>query len=239
MQRKIKLLSVVIALSLMAAPIPARHAAAGTRPSQLREVHTGFVPSRNGFVFPNRWKVSGGKLMQRIFGGRCGGMAFAAVDYFDAHRHRPRTRAAVDAFTSRRTFDSLRDNTQRFIQWTLLPDADTTSTTGVASRTREELLRLDRALESGPVPIGLVRAYGLRDMGHNHQAVAHSIELRDGMAVIGLYDPNHPREDDVELRVDLRHPGTAVNEYAGGELSVVWRGFFVEKYEPAALPTKR
>ena len=64
----------------------------------------GFVPSRNGFAFANAWPASPAVVIPTPFGeidignasaGLCGGMVFAALDYWHAGTAPPTERPAA------------------------------------------------------------------------------------------------------------------------------------------------
>lgn len=207
---------------------------------------TAFRPSLHGFAFSNlwddgTWKVAlpGGRVFRVALRGRCGGMAFTALDLF----HTPGTPAAqlTDAtlppkgsplarYIWQRQLGSLAAggavNLMRFALWTLLPAG---GAAGIAARTRREMGRLRTAIIAGrPIPLGLIAADRLAGLGTNHQVVAWGVDETPDATRVHIYDPNHPLRDDVILFVD-RRDGEIV-ESVGGVERARWRGAFVERY---------
>jgi hypothetical protein len=119
-------------------------------------------------------------------------------------------------------------NLAQFVRFTYLP---TDGPLGIGVATRRELLRLFDALRSGrPVPLGMVSAMGLPHIATNHQVLAYAAEFGEERVTVGVYDPNHPRRDDVLLDVPLDVSQPVVERY--GDRVKVWRGFFIEHYTP-------
>ncbi|MDZ4168261.1 MAG: hypothetical protein U1E26_01210 [Coriobacteriia bacterium] len=214
----------------------------------MRLTHlTEFRPSLHGFAFSNlwddgTWKVTlpGGRVFRVVLRGRCGGMAFAALDLF----HTPGTPAAqltdsklppkgspLERYIGQRQLGSLigggSSNLVRFAAWTFMPAG---GKGGVGRRTRREAGRVLAAMAAGlPVPLGLIAADRLSGLGTNHQVVAWGIDNDDAQVRIRIYDPNHPLRDDVVLQFDWAGEG-AVIETVGGLERARWRGVFVERY---------
>lgn len=213
----------------------------------MTEHLTQFRPSLHGFAFSNLWddgtwklELPGGRVFRVALRGRCGGMAFAALDLF----HTPGTPAAhltdltlpakgspLERYIGQRQLGSLAGggavNLARFAAWTLLPAG---GRTGIRRRTRREVGRVLTAMTAGlPVPVGLIAADRLSGLGTNHQVVAWGIDTDDEQARIRIYDPNHPLRDDVVLQVDQTDSSTIV-ELVGGIERARWRGAFVERY---------
>ena len=208
---------------------------------------TGFRPSVNGFGFANTWDdVLLGVVPSR---GRCGGMVFAALDAWAAGE--PLDEAAMrstlppyDAPISRQIWHRQVDsvvvraaaNLWQFVRFTYVPTA-----AGIGIRTREDLLPLFDMLRSGrPAALGLVSAIVPLQLATNHQVLAYAAEFGDERVLVHIYDPNHPRRDDVRLAVPL-DPAQPVMEHVG-KRHTIWRGFFIEHYSPhgrqVKLPSK-
>lgn len=201
---------------------------------------TGFRPTRHGFPFPNAWRDA----LLGVFAsrGRCGGMVFAALDYFlagedvpDAGKQVPLPAhdAPIARLIWRRQVASVLagagTNLWRFALLTYLPSS---APLGTQATTRREIDRLLEALEAGrPVPLGLVSALTLRHLARNHQVLAYGAEVGDDAVLVRVYDPNHPRRDDVMLEVP-RSGGPVVERI--GTRRTTWRGLFVERYAPIA-----
>lgn len=212
------------------------------------ESRTTFLPSRHGFAFPNRWEDetfairAGGRRFVVGLRGRCGGMAFTALDLHHEGRmaaelagpELPDRDSALASRIWRRQLESLLGgsaaNMRRFAAWTLLP---TGTVAGVAALTRRrELGRILTAMVAGrPVPLGLLTSDRLGGVGLNHQVVVWRVVREAEHLDIGIYDPNHPGRDDVALRVSWRGEAP-VEQFVGGVARNTWRGLFVERYRP-------
>ena len=217
-----------------------------------RVLESPFLPSRHGFAFPNAWENSvlsfpvRGKPFKIALRGRCGGMAFSALDYYRigvdarqmAGRELPDKRSELGRYTMRRQVESLAGglavNMARFVAWTFRP---TSGSRGAAALTRgREAGAVLAAMAAGnPAPVGLVTANRLGGMGLNHQVVAYAAERDEHGLKVRIYDPNFPRRDDVWL--EFAWEGDApIAEYVGGKQCTQWRGMFVERYAPAIPP---
>ncbi len=215
-------------------------AATVASPRQLPlSVATSFRPSRNGFAFRNPRPDTRTPAVQRALSGRCGGMTYGALDYY-REGVEASSSGAPDEYLVERSADSIVQNGLRFMAWTVMPDlAGASLMDGVGSLTREqELPALAKGLESGPVPLGLVRARSLSRIGLNHQVVAYAMRRVGDSAFVSVYDSCQPGADDVVLVVDLSRQDTPIAEYAGKWKVASWRGFFVESYSPGEPPLK-
>lgn len=223
-------LALAVPLGAIQSPATVKSAAqvAGVTP-----VGTGFVPSRDGYLFPNR--KPGDSVIIRAsreagLTGKCGGIAFGALDHFYGGTDPEETRTAgLERFLSARSVDSILANGVRFVEWTLRPDL---GAAGTLAQSREgELPRLGRALADGPQPLGLIGGRTLAELNRNHQVVAYAIERpSERLAVVRLYDPNLPGADDVSLVVDLVDERAPIVEYRGQSPIKLWRGLFLERY---------
>ncbi|GIG21425.1 hypothetical protein Cch01nite_21490 [Cellulomonas chitinilytica] len=202
----------------------------------------GFDPAVHGFAFANRFVdvlLSVGAF-EITTSGRCGGMAYLALDHWNAGRPVPRWPATLwapgrvppdghwlaDDIRSR-LFDSFRTGTAaKFVTWTQSSDNATWISKGVSRWTHEdELPKVVAAVDAGrPVPLGLVVARSLGDIGKNHQVLAYGYEKEpSGRATVLVYDNNSPGQE-VRLTSDPGQLGwTASN-------GPQWRGFFVQAY---------
>jgi hypothetical protein len=169
-----------------------------------------FVPSTHGFAFTNSWPAlpaftfwrarPASRLRSVRIGntanGLCGGMVFAALDFWHAGRRPPADRPAggepLFRFLVRRLIDSWRlpVTGARYYRWMWRSDAD------VAARTRREWPAIRADLERGvPVPLGIVTTASRdpRLIGRNHQVLAYAVQDQK----IQVYDPNRGQRDDV------------------------------------------
>ncbi|HYN48249.1 MAG TPA: hypothetical protein VER83_05235 [Candidatus Nanopelagicales bacterium] len=191
----------------------------------------GFLPSRHGFRFANRWPpgptVTFGPFDPRVVGigdastGLCGGMVSTARDLFEAGvatppdtdppaNGSPRFRAIVRRQVE--SLDWLRTPLRFFDLQAFRPDPPT-RLSGVLRRDpprvvaiRDEWPTIRADIDAGHAPIlGLVRTAGSspRDLTRNHQVLAYAYEeVADGLR-IRIYDPNHPGDDDVVLQTHV------------------------------------
>lgn len=232
------LISAIVAMLLLAVGLvgwtPPTIAVPAT-PSAVRSVSTRFTASRNGFPFINHAGAEPGTFLYNVFYGLCGGMTYAALDYF--HQGVLPPAKGIDRFLLVRDAQSLVANADSFVLWTLAGDtASPKGGLGVGTATRQTSVpELAQELRNGPVPLGLVKARTLRDVWRNHQVLAYSLERRGSSIVIGIYDPNHPRADHATLSLDLRKTGPVIQTDSGQTVDA-WRGFFLERYSPATPP---
>lgn len=194
-------------------------------------VTTSFRPSADGHSFKNPVRDPRDPIMRQVTTEQCGGMAFTALDGFNSGSG-PSARTPREISVQTRSAESVLSNGARFALWSIWPDrARGVLEGGVVTLTREEELpRLARELERGPVPLGLVRARSLADVGRNHQVVAYKMVRTKQRVIVGIYDPTQPRADDVTLEIDLDDPKGEISEWAGDWRIATWRGLFVERY---------
>lgn len=236
---------------------------AGAPPPRRRPA---FLPSRHGLAFRNTWPSQPAlRLPAPLDGigvgdaarGLCGGMVFAAADYFHAGGIPPATRPDPDDPLYRylvwRLLASWRlpHGVARYYGWMVLPDLGPRRRLrgrpvrllrGTAERTVETewpqiAARLDRGV---PVPLGLVtvESWSPARLPRNHQVLAYGYTVdADGAGVtVRVYDPNRGARDDVAIRVEpdgaAGPPRLTHNLGIGRPV----RGFFRTSYRPAAPP---
>ena len=179
----------------------------------------GFLPSRHGLRFSNRWAP--GPARQLDLGllhvgignpgrGLCGGMAFLVRDRFERGEEAPAEGATpvfgTPLFTRivDRQFDS-------FGRWWTVPLRFWMSSALYDERRRlRESVRLAwpairRDIDAGTLsPVGLVREAGWNPLstGMGHQVLAFRYDASPSRVTIGVYDPNHPGNDAVELLIE-------------------------------------
>jgi hypothetical protein len=194
-------------------------------------VVTGFVPSRHGFRFANRWPpgptVRLGPLDFRHFGlgdassGLCGGMVASVRDLFEAGIAPPPDQTPPPNGSPR--FRYIVRRQVQSLDWLRVPlryyDLQAFRPEPPAGLARllgrkparevaldEEWPRIRAAIDRGILPIvGLVRAAGWSPglLARHHQVLAHAYEEDAGGLLIRVYDPNHPSRDDVAPRVGV------------------------------------
>jgi len=212
----------------------------------MSDKRTAFDPAVHGFGFPNAFVdvfatlPNGTKITTA---GRCGGMAYASLDLFHADAPAPRWGAGLYA-PSRvppddnwladtiraRLFDSFKVlSAARFATWSIGPDDPFGPIDGVRrSTSHEELPRVVKAIDAGrPVPLGLVVARSIGDIGKNHQVVAHGYSQAGGVTSVLITDSNSPGREVVLT------PQDGAWKASNGP---TWRGFFVQDYK-AKKPT--
>lgn len=193
-----------------------------------------FLPSTSALKFANAWPHAADITVRvRIFSlaigdaanGLCGGMAFETADHHIAGvpiwpetepppAESPHFKAIVG-----RQLDSLR--------WGLLPlrfysmmafrPETPTVLSGLLRRApqatatvRDEWPRIRAGLDAGDlVNVGLVRAKANdpRRLTSNHQVLAYGYTLDGPSVAIAIYDPNHPADETVELRIEIGPDG--------------------------------
>jgi hypothetical protein len=211
----------------------------------LQTQKVGFNPQQHGFHFRNAFVNRIATIPE--FGtvttlGRCGGMAYAALDYYLANVPIPAYTGAnyapdgvppdgnwlADYIYVRLMNSFFTPSALNFPAWTVHSDHQTWFYKGVTLWTKEdEFPKLRDRLDGGtPVVLGLVGADNLADIGlKNHQAVAYGYDFYPGAGIMNvyIYDNNHP-DQEVILSSD---PGNPHFQASTGE---DWRGFFVQDY---------
>jgi hypothetical protein len=184
--------------------------------------------------------------------GLCGGMAFAARDYFEAKRTpppdaTPPSWGPLYDYLVRRLIDSfiLPAGPVRYLDLMdpVLPDGETfLSRLGITPHgrawrmVRQEWPKVRADLDGGhPSPLGLVEVKSLDPfrLGENHQVLAYGYDLTGDALVLHLYDPNWPgRDATMSLRVG--DPNHAIGVTYDPPTTVY--AFFRVDYRPASPP---
>jgi hypothetical protein len=215
-----------------------------------------FLPSTSGLRFGNAWPHEPDlalRLQGRfIFGigdaanGLCGGMSFVTADHHIAGvpiwtetDPPPQDSAHFKAIVGRqldslawgrlplRFYSMMAFRPDRPTGWSRLLGRAPQATATV----RDEWPKIRAALDAGKLAhLGLVRTIGAdpRRLTLNHQVLAYGYTLETGRLAIAIYDPNHPGDDEVELRVELDAGGrvTKIEQSTGEPL----RAFFQAPY---------
>lgn len=192
----------------------------------------GFLPSTSGFQFSNNGFPDGTPAKTIDFLGQtitigdagkglCGGMVFAARDYFQSGSPPPPdtnapTSGVLFDFLVTRLINSwdLPEGAAKYYKWMLTPDHDTGIRPfirrGLAWKTiRDDWPNIRADIDAGRVsPLGLVctKSENPADLGDNHQVLAYGYDLQGTNLVINVYDPNRPRDDGLTLSLDIRRP---------------------------------
>lgn len=204
----------------------------------------GFLPSRNGFRFANHWPSGPARTWQLglvTFGigdvgrGLCGGMAFVAADRFARGEASP-LETAPPAF-GEPLFREIVD--AQFASFGRLFEVPVRFALAAVAGDRRRLRHtvtvawpaIRRELDAGRLAmVGLVRRPGgavvAPDFGH--QVVAYRYEASRERVAIGVYDPNHPGDDSVELVLERSPDGRISLGQSSGEpllglLALPWR----------------
>jgi hypothetical protein len=223
-----------------------------------------FLPSRDGFAFTNSWPPAPAISMATAFGeidignaadGLCGGMVFAALDYWYAGvptpTEQPKPKTPVYKFLVRRIIDSwhVPVGVAQYFTWMNLPDGDVGFTAfghrvivehGVSARTVSQQWPLIKAdLDHGiPCALGLVTVAS-RDpsqLGMNHQVLAYGYDIAGTNVTVHVYDPNSGQDDTVTVTFDSSHPTKATTFNHTIDIGHPVRGFFRTAYSPVAPP---
>ena len=205
---------------------------------------TTFDPATNGFMFANTFSNAihiPGIGNVAFAAGRCGGMAFASLDYFHSSiaitytsATPPDENTSLGQYILRRQIASFFvPSAVRFFQWSALPDQPALFIRPIADQSRDQELSKIRARidANEPVVLGLVAARGLSisQLGMNHQVVATGYDaLPDGSFDLSIYDVNYPG-DMKTIRIEPSSPGFPERS-ADGSIVRTWRGFFVQDY---------
>lgn len=213
----------------------------------------GFRPSRHGFAFANAWpgvpaisvRTPAGRIgIGSAARGLCGGMVFAALDYWQADRNPPVGQPEVGTplyrFIVRRLIQSwqIPSGVAAYYRGMLSSDAE------LAARTiAEQWPRIRARLDDGqPAPLGVVTVASANPLllGHNHQVLAYDYGSRDQDVQLLVYDPNSGPDDRVVIQFSTAASAEPLTDSPAftHNVNVSWpvRGFFLTRYAPADPP---
>lgn len=207
-----------------------------------------FVVSTNGLLFVNSFSLPfkpiftlplvGEIDLSKVIYGLCGGMCFAALDYYYAGQPVPSYSRTEDLpsnfilYLWDRQINSFGFFVvPKVIEWMLRDDGD------VAVRTaRYEVPKIRRALDQGqPVVLGMVRGKGSTDPTVNHQVLGTGYDFDETTRQfkVYLYDPNYP-DLDSSLSMSLASPSQGLQ---GAQVTgEPFRGLFVIPYKAQQPP---
>ena len=188
--------------------------------------------------------------------GLCGGMVYAALDYWLAREAPPSSRPAPGSplyqYIVRRLIDSwhLPAGVTEYYQWMNLPDADVTTSVlgrtvvvqrGVSWRTIEQQWPQVRASidEGVPATLGVVTVKSASPgaLGQNHQVAAYAYAVSGSEVTVRVYDPNSGQDDNVWIRFDDSAPQLATTFSTNINIAEHVRGFFLTAYTQATPPS--
>jgi len=223
-----------------------------------------FSPLTNGFAFTNSWPSEPAVSVSTPLGnigignaasGLCGGMVFAALDYWLAGKPPPPDRPAPGTplykFIVQRLIASWHApvGVAEYYLWMNLPDGDVSVTIlghtfvaerGLSWRTIEQQWpAIKSSIDAGvPAPLGLVTVASASpgDMVHNHQVLASSYQLAGQQVRISVYDPNSGRNGGVHIQFDTSNPSAATTFQHNINIGRPVRGFFRTAYSPVTPP---
>lgn len=188
--------------------------------------------------------------------GRCGGMAFAAADYFYKNWVVPQGTGANDqpdtstpessalrSYIWQRLIDSIENNVETWVYWMAALNLDPSGgPQWLRDHTVLQFQNLKSIIDAGnlglPVPIGLV--YPTLNPFDNHQVLVYGYKDNgDQTGSLYLYDNNDPG---VESVIEFNLQGNALvttrddpRQHASGNLGPL-QGFFCSAYTPKTPP---
>jgi hypothetical protein len=202
-----------------------------------------FDPERDAFAFRNTFdnRISIARIPIAETRGRCGGMAFAALDHWHAKipvpsiTELPPDGEPLGDYIHDRLRTSMIDNWETFVHFMHTPDHRTPLGIGVARTVREkELPKLIALLERGePQPLGLTQARDLHGLAKDHQVVAYGYEQDGAKTRIFIWDNRYGRREDALEFTTKYVPNDRAIQHTDGSK---WRGFFVERYHQKVPP---
>lgn len=184
--------------------------------------------------------------------GMCGGMAFAAADYYAAGRPPPRGDGYADIPTDdtprgralrdylwQRQINSLQLNGAQLLYWMAmlhLPEQlPFAGADWLLDRVREEWPQLKAHIDAGrPWPLCLIGSSPSPFDNHQVLAIGYD-DPGDGTGVISVYDMNGPGKAQT-IALDMRGTTLAAVESLPNPHRGPLRAFFCERYTPAPPP---
>jgi hypothetical protein len=223
-----------------------------------------FSPSADGFAFTNSWPAVPAVSIPMPFGsigignaasGLCGGMVFAALDYWHAQVSPPLSQPAPGTplyqYIVRRLIDSwhIPAGVAEYYLWMNLPDGDSSLAIrgrqvvrqrGLSRRTiAGQWPRVRARLDAGkPTPLGLVTVASVNPgrLGRNHQALACGYKITGTEVTLQVYDPNSGRDDGVHIQFDTSDPTAPTTFRHNLSIGYPIRGFFRTAYTRVRPP---
>lgn len=224
---------------------------------------TKFAPKKHGFSFENNFQnqVKALGFIKIKTDGLCGGMAFAALDYYHANMRRPEPHPRLNKYLIKRQLDSFKyKDSWRFYRWTRRRDS-----TVVSKTMNNEIPKIKRFIDKGsPVVIGLIGATKVKNIGkENHQVVCYGYgQNSSGHTELYVYDPNCPPNENFSGEITISpdrkkgsgkdvpgdsaepiktetgsfHPRFRAYRSGANKADKLWRGFFVQRYTPEQNP---
>ncbi|ATQ75889.1 hypothetical protein CR152_16145 [Massilia violaceinigra] len=206
---------------------------------------TSFHPAHHGFKFANQFvnhvvRVPALGIDITTY-GRCGGMAFAALDYWHNNLPIPQdTSLPADGtplgdYIYNRLIQSILANAFKYFDFMRLADHPTWFSKGIGRITREQEFPLLKSLidQGQPCALALTKSRSIFEFHNDHQVVAYGYEEGDPYSSILIYDNIRPNEEHRLTFTTAYNPGDRPVHHS---LTGDWRGFFVEAYAPQMPP---
>lgn len=224
-------------------------------PPKIVTKRTGFNPFTNGFNFAISFTNSnvyfaGTGIYQTQ--GRCGGMAYASLDYYFASKPTPHLDPIefqggtvppdghpLADYIYKRLIDSYgKGSSYKYVTFSEASDHETTVAKGLTRWSKEDKFpKIKTQIDNGiPVVLGLIYARNMLDSGRNHQVVAYGYSHdNNGHIEMYIYDNKYHLKESI-LSSDTSNP--QFNQHIKGwDFKVeVWRGFFVHDYDKQLPP---
>ncbi|MEH7118358.1 hypothetical protein V7128_13160 [Neobacillus vireti] len=164
--------------------------------------------------------------------GLCGGMIYAAIDFFEAKMSVPANLTAPSSgplfqYIVNRQIESF-DLPFGLMKYIVLMNPFLSDHETNASKLRAaphgrawrmmkvEWPRIKNDLDNGKLsPLGLVRVKSLNpfEIRRHHQVLAYGYEWNENNLIIHIYDPNFPNDDDVTLSLNMVNPETTTSVF--------------------------
>ena len=192
-------------------------------------VQTSFRPSTHGWHFSNSsWpsvpntEISLGPITIPIgdaSNGMCGGMVYSAIDYFLASLPIPPLTSSPPslddpffAYISTRLYDSFHlpfGPTSTYIPYMSVSFQPAQR---AAVTIKDAIPKIRADIASGqPAALGLIGVVSdnvIADLGKHHQVLAYSYQRNGPTITLGIYDPNRPDADDLQIVLNAENLGT-------------------------------
>lgn len=206
-----------------------------------QERHTNFNPKTDGFNFVNSFNNDFIKELDFRTSGLCGGMVYAALDYYKTRKtipqqsHRPAVNTKLHDYIYDRQVNSIEHNIDKWAEVGFNPfGARNTEffNWGLQGFGGGRLQELRESIDRGnPVPLGLWHADGYEGGDHQVLAIGYKMgrykgDLKDHKEdfEIYVYDPNYPNEKQT-LKADPR----TQTYYYKDRRDRRWLTYFVDK----------
>ena len=206
-----------------------------------QERHTGFNPEVHGFNFVNSFNNDVIKEIDFRTSGLCGGMVYAALDYYKTRKnipqqsHRPAVHTELHDYIYDRQVHSIEGNLDKWAEVGFNPFGARNSeffNWGLQGFNGGRLQELRELIDRGqPAPLGLWHADGYEGGDHQVLAIGYKMgrykgDLKDHKEdfEIYIYDPNYPNEKQT-LKADPR----TQTYYYKDKTERRWLTYFVDK----------